>query len=240
MIVYPAKHLFEAMFPQLEDHEEEVFYPHPILDIKCNQLGMLYMDENKFFIQTSKGREVVRRAEGRGDERHYTLAITKQRVVFECYRGEVTEKGSHLFYLNGNPMDLREANLKMRLQMSAEEIKTATAIKKAFVVASAEHLISLEDTLQKTRGVDPDVLIKFLNLPKWLVAERARIKGIKVKKPTRPSTISKDDWEQIVKLGKEGHRMTEIAKMLGYKHLNKIRGIFLKEGLPTKPKKVIK
>ncbi len=237
MIVHPAKHLFEALFPSLEPDEEEVFYPHPIYDIKCNQLGVLYMDENEFIIQSSKGRDVVRGAEGRGDERHYTLSITKQRLVFECYRGEVTEKGSHLFYLNGNPLDLREANLKERLQMSAEEIKAVTAIKRAFVVASAEHLIALEDTLQKTRGVDPDVLIKCLNLPKWLVAERARIKGIKVKKPTRPSTISGDDWGKIVKLGREGHRMTEIAKMLGYKHLNKIRHIFLKEGIPTKPKK---
>ena len=42
MIVHPARHIFEAKFPSLEDHEEEIFYQHPVHDIKVNQLGVIY------------------------------------------------------------------------------------------------------------------------------------------------------------------------------------------------------
>ena len=46
---------FNALSPSLEEHEEEIFFHHPVLpDVYCNQLGALYVDEDRYKVKQTR------------------------------------------------------------------------------------------------------------------------------------------------------------------------------------------
>jgi hypothetical protein len=166
MIVHPARHLFEAKFPTLEDHEEEVFYQHPVHDIKCNQLGVIYCDEGTFGVYDKRGTSMVRVTKT-------SISVgTKCKVVWECYTGE-TVFSPHFFFANGNPMDTRKENLVMSGPLSGKEREPYLKTKNRFIKASVEHLIKLETRMEAV-GIDREQLYELLLLPQWLKATRER------------------------------------------------------------------
>jgi hypothetical protein len=166
MIVHPARHLFEAKFPTLEDHEEEVFYQHPVHDIKCNQLGVIYCDEGTFGVYDKRGTSMVRVTKTSNS------VGTKPKVVWECYTGE-TVFSPHFFFANANPLDLRRENLVMSGPLSAKEREPYIRIKRQFVQASVEHLVGLEARME-VQGIDRKQLYEMLLLPHWLTGARER------------------------------------------------------------------
>jgi hypothetical protein len=166
LIVYPARHLFEAKFPSLEDHEEEVFYQHPVYDIKVNQLGVLYCDESKFGIYDKKGTSLVRYHSTR------TSCGTKTKIIWECYTGEIVHS-AHFFFVNGNPLDLRRENLVMSGPLSGKEREPYLTTKNRFIKASVEHLLKLEAKME-VQGIDRKQLYEMLLLPQWLIGARER------------------------------------------------------------------
>jgi hypothetical protein len=166
LIVYPAKHLFEAKFPSLEDHEEEIFYQHPVHDIKVNQLGVIYSDDGTFGIYDKRGTSMVRLLKT-------TNSVgTKCKVVWECYTGEIVHS-PHFFFANGNPLDLRRENLVMSGPLNNREREPYIRIKNRFIKASVEHLIKIETRMEAV-GIDKTELYEMLLLPHWLIGARER------------------------------------------------------------------
>jgi hypothetical protein len=168
MIVHPAEHLFECMFPSLEDHEQEVFYQHPTWPIKCNQLGVLYYDEAIISAYEKKDKlNITHKA---------TLEFcgTKPKVVWECYHGKEV-KGSQFHYVNANPYDLRKENLVLAHGMTQGESARLNRVKRRFRKATLARLLEIESKMHGMGFTSTDTW-EILKIPYWLEVERRKFK----------------------------------------------------------------
>ena len=167
MIVHPAKHFFESKFPTLEDHEEEIFFHHPLYNIKCNQIGVLYYDEEVFVLyQNCKGNTI------KNKEISKTIG-SKTKVAWECYHGEILA-GTHFLYVNGNVLDARKENLMAPSKLSKQELAKLSKVKKNYCLASAIYLKKIESRMEKV-GIGKEELYDLLVLPNWLKMMRKKL-----------------------------------------------------------------
>ena len=223
MIVYPARHLFEAKFPMLEDHEEEVFYQHPTLDIKCNQLGVIYCDESLFGIYEKADTSMVR---NQATKRSHG---TKLRVIWECYTGKLVFS-PHFFFANGNPLDLRKENLVMSGPLSGKERDPYLTTKTRFIRASVEHLMKLEARMERV-GVDKEQVYEILQIPYWLRVARSKYipPAAKSLRPTsrgvaKPRT-TEEEADEVEKLFYQGLTFYAIIDRMGWRSTSRIKKI---------------
>ena len=224
MIVYKANHWFQAMFPSLEDWEEEIFYQHPKYDIKVNQLGVIYCDNNVFGIYDRVDSSMVRSQKTRNS------VGTKTRIIWECYTGEIVNT-PHFFYVNGNPLDTRFENMVLSGPLSAKERQPYITTRARFIRASVEHLIKIEDRMEKV-GVDKEQLYDMLMLPQWL--RSARVKYLPPKPPKQQKTYSKgtpktrtteEEIAEVIKLYNMGLTFYAIIDRMGWTSTSRIKKI---------------
>lgn len=168
MIVPNPKHLFEATSPVLEDHESEIHYQHPTEDIYCNQLGIVFYNEEKYRLLVSNAGIAVKTREN-------VNVGSKNRIVWECYRNQIySGAGSpHYFHMNGNVYDFTPDNLKISTELTTRERAAASAARSAFIKESVKYLKALEKKFEK-RGIEIHNLYETLNLPTWLINARKR------------------------------------------------------------------
>jgi hypothetical protein len=224
MIVHPAKHYFECMFPTLEDGEEEHFYQHPLYDIKVNQLGVIYCDESVYGIYDKVDTTMVRQqATGKS-------CGTKARVIWECYAGQIVNT-PHFFYVNANPLDTRKENMVLSGPLSAKERAPYLRTKARFIRASVEHLMKLEGRMEAV-GIDKDQLYDLLLLPQWL--KGARVKYLPPKPPKQQKKYSRGtpktrttqaEIEEVIKLYNMGLTFYAIIDRMGWTSTSRIKKI---------------
>jgi hypothetical protein len=223
VIVHPSAHWFQAKYPTLEDAEEEVFYQHPVLAIKVNQLGVIYCDDT-FGIYEKGNSSAVTDLAGR---KSYG---TKCKIIFECYAGEVVYS-PHFFFANANPLDLRRENLVLLKPLSAKQREPYIRIKRQFAQASVEHLLGLEARMQAV-GIDRKQLYEMLLLPRWLKGARERYvlpappkpRKIYSKGATKKRTTV-EEAEQVVKLYHMGLTFYSIIDRMGWTSSSRIKKI---------------
>lgn len=233
MIVYPARHLFEAKFPTLEDHEEEIFYQHPVEDIKVNQLGVIYCDDSIFGIYDKRGTAMVRIL------RTSRSIGTKCKVIFECYTGKIVHS-PHFFYANGNPLDLRKENLVMSGPLSAKEREPYLRVKNRFIKGSVEHLLKLEAKMEAV-GVDKTELHQMLLLPQWLIGARGRYvapaakslirNSCRTSKGTPKPRTTEEEADEIERLFHMGLTFYAIIDRMGWSSTSRVKKIVQDRGL---------
>lgn len=226
MIVHPARHLFEAKYPTLGPKEKEVLYQHPTEDIKCNQLGVLYCDEKVYGIYNKADSSMVRNQKTR------TTCGTKPKVIWECYTGE-TVHSPHFFYANANPLDLRFENLIHSKPLSAKERAPYIKIKAQFVKASVEHLIKIEDRMEKV-GIPISDLHSILMIPHWLVAARAKVKKALVERQKLlggKSRTTPEEADEIESLYLRGMSVYAIINRFGWKSSYRVKKVVRERGL---------
>ena len=226
MIVHTSRHLFEAKFPTLEDHEEEVFYQHPVQAIKCNQLGVLYCDESVYGIYNKADSSMVRNQKTR------ITCGTKPKVIWECYTGQIVHS-PHFFYANANPLDLRFENLIHSKPLSAKERAPYIKIKARFVKASVEHLLKLEDRAEKV-GISISDLHSILMIPHWLVAAREKVKKDLVEKQKLlggKSRTTPEEADEIEALYLRGMSVYAIINRFGWKSTYRVKKVVRERGL---------
>jgi hypothetical protein len=224
MIVYKANHWFDAMFPALEDGEEEIFYQHPEHDIKVNQLGVIYCDNDVFGIYDKIDTSMVRHQITRKS------VGTKTRIIWECYTGEILYT-PHFFFVNGNAMDTRKENMVLSGPLSAKERAPYLRTKNRFTQASVEHLMKIEDRMEKV-GVDKEQLYELLLLPQWLKSARKKYLPPKPPKQQRkysrgtPKTrTTPEEIEEVIKLFNMGLTFYAIIDRMGWKSTSRIKKI---------------
>ena len=226
MIVHPAKHLFEAKFPSLEDHEEEIFYQHPIHDIKCNQLGTLYYEEGKFAVYDKGDTSVVR------DQITRKNCGSKLRVIWECYTGKIT-LSPHFLFDNANPLDTRKENLILSRQISDKERQLYLKKKKKFVHATVDHLMKIEARMEKM-GVDKDTLYEMLQLPYWAITARKRKEeGLPmiVKTGGYHGKTTREEADEVEKLYLQGLSLYAIIKRMDWTSASRVKKVVRDRGL---------
>jgi hypothetical protein len=169
------KHLFECTYPVLPEHEEEIFFQHPTEAIKCNQLGVLYYDEERYASYHIDTGSVVREHQT-WNKVKARLVGSKPKVIWECYYQEKLGNGIHFVYLNCNYLDLRKENLRIQSKLDAQTKMATTKAKSRFIQNSVEYLMKLESKHEK-RGMDKTDLHKALQIPNWLSGARKRYTG---------------------------------------------------------------
>jgi hypothetical protein len=179
MIIYPAKNLFQAKFPTIEDHEEEIFFQHPKEDIKCNQLGVLYYDEDRYSTYPTASGATVREHQKFNKVAARSVG-SKTKIVWECYHQEILEIGAHCLFLNANPLDMTKENIIMLSKTDPATKKEASKAKAKFISNSIDHLIGLERKFEK-EGISNQQLHKLLQIPNWLACARKKHKGPEIK-----------------------------------------------------------
>ena len=232
MIIREAKHIFEALFPMLEDHEEEIFFQHPTEAIKCNQIGILYYDENVYAVydKPATGSSVVRKIETATTPR--IVLGTKQRVIWECYTGKIT-LSPHFVYKNGNPLDLRFENMAVTSELPRKEWEQYQRVRRAFVQKSVEHLLKLESRAEKM-GMDRYELYSFLILPNWLVAARAKLDSAPKKYTRLDATrirTTEEQADEVERMYNEGMTMYAIIKVMGWTTNQRVKKVVKDRGL---------
>ena len=224
MIVHPARHIFEAKFPSLEDHEEEIFYQHPVHDIKVNQLGVIYCNESIFSIYDKRGTSIVRIMKT-------GLSFgSKTKVIYECYTGK-TVSSPHFFFANGNPLDTRKENLVMSGPLSGKEREPYIRIKNRFIKASVEHLVKLETKMEAV-GIGKTELHELLLLPQWLKAARERYvpptapkqQRVTSKGVAKPRT-TEEEADEIERLFHMGLTFYAIIDRFGWSSTSRVKKI---------------
>lgn len=220
MIVHPAEHLFQAKFPTLEPHEEEVFFHHPEEEIYCNQLGVLYFEPGTYVIYEKNDSSMVRRI---GTKK---TSGSKMRIIWECYTGQKTTN-PHFLYVNGNPLDTRFENLRKTSELSKTEWEILQKTKKRFIQKSVDYLLKLEARADKI-GMDKEGLYKILMLPYWLIS--ARIKN--TTPPVRTTRFvntkcwtTPEEADEVEKLYHQGLTYYAIVKIMGWRSTNRVKKV---------------
>ena len=188
MIKFPARHVFEAKIPMLEDHEEEIIYTHPTKEgITCNQLGVLYFDESRYvLIENTNGSFL------KANDKTNTSHGTKIRLVWECYRGDVYElsHSPHIYQINANIYDYTQENLLLAKEADKQTQGILNLRKKSFVNESILHLMKIEKRWAP-HGFSPEELWTLMDLPFWLVGARRRHNGETGRLPNKRKGIKK-------------------------------------------------
>jgi hypothetical protein len=208
----------------LEDHEEEIFYHHPKHDIKVNQLGVIYCDNDKYGIYDKVDTSMVREQITRNS------VGTKNRIIWECYTGEIVNT-PHFFFVNANPLDTRFENMVLSGPLSVKERAPYLRTKNRFTQASVEHLMKIEARMERV-GVDKDQLYDLLLLPQWL--RSARVKYLPPKPPkqqkkysggTPKTRTTPEEIEEVIKLFHMGLTFYAIIDRMGWTSTSRIKKI---------------
>lgn len=232
MIIPKATNIFDALAPMLEDHEEELFYQHPTLDIKCNQLGVVYYNEDRYFyLHNKQGGSFLEK------DTRKNLG-SKVRVVWECYHGKFhSGAGSpHFFFANGNILDYRPENVFLSNDLLPKEKAQMARAKAKFILSSVQRLMELEIKYEK-RGIKKEELYTAMLIPVWLVNARKRITPPLVgeeKKPTergKKTRTTPEEVDEVIKLYKQGLTFYNIMIRMGWKSNSRIKKIVQDYGL---------
>lgn len=219
MIFYETNHFFDAKYPTLEDHEEEIWYPHPLYDIKCNQLGILdFADELKAQLN---GRDQYK-VKPPGSSSYKTLGY-KERVVMECYTG-ISHKSTKILFQDGNPLNHTFGNL-MCFRKKGSDYRHFYKIQRDFIINSIKYMNSREPFIVK-RGIDPEDYWRAMALPSWLMDEwflynKRTSNQEPTEKLTRGKYIKGDDQLELLRriweLKNNGYSWQEMMEEIGSK-----------------------
>ena len=240
MIQFPCTNLFDAKLPIFEDGEEEIFYQHPVYDIKCNQLGSLYLNEDKYYVVYSVYGIYIRVREEDGKLKFKDNIGMKQKIVWECYNSIHLTSGKQFYHVNGNILDFSHGNLVPTSYLEEKLMAPIISKKKKFIKSSVEKLLELENKY-KERGIEKDELYELLMLPMWLINARKKLTTLqdkpKVKRTNhagKASKITPEEEAEIIRLFDQGLTYGEIMLRVKFNSKSPIRRVIYKSGRDRK------
>lgn len=237
MIIYPARHWFEALRPTLEPKEKEIFYQHPTLPIKINQIGIVYFEDEDSVFEGMRGVAYRIRMKRKNDINWSYVSIgTRARACYESYYNVVCP-GRQFLFIDGNPLNCTMENLVPTLAPSKVKdpegyalYSKANKATKRFVNASVEWMMEKEEWVIKKGGSVVHYWELWGELPAWL--QTARIKrqafppGLFAKSSSPRiygETISEEEKNKITQLYLSGMSHKNIAEALGYREAKKVQ-----------------
>ena len=216
---------FDAMSPILEDHEEEILYKHPVHEIECNQLGILYFDEDVYTYKQGRNGIYLQ------DKGKKTVG-SKGILIWECYRGITCDSvwSPYVYHLNGNLMDYTPDNIMIAKEIPPDFKQTALKNRNTFVINSVKRLMQLEQKYLP-RGIEKKELNAMFSVPGWLALARNKIKThADREKPKRSyvkgdSKVTAEETEKVITLYMDGWGQLAIAQEMGWRSRWKVKKI---------------
>ena len=166
MIIIQPRSWWECVMPKLEEDEEEIWFTHPTLNIRCNQLGALDFSEDEFLMVQMSSKGIYLRKKSENGK--FVLSVgTKSNLVWECYNQKTTN--SRITHKNHNELDFTFDNLYCTEGENGYQRTMRTKIKKAWEARSARILLEKEK-IMAAKGLDKETYRELLILPSWLTS----------------------------------------------------------------------
>jgi len=153
MKIHPLKTIFDAKFPTLEEHEEEIFYRHPVFPFCVNQIGIFYFDDDDAearWVTINKVWGVWRYREIGQTKKGYKNGGTRLKLAYECFTGIYHEDTKQYLPLDGNPYNLTFENIIP----VAEDKKKTTEARKVKLKIYAETAKYMLEKDKKSKGTE--------------------------------------------------------------------------------------
>jgi hypothetical protein len=237
MIVYKANHWFEALRPELEPKEKEVFYHHPTLPLKVNQIGVIYFEDEDAIFEGLRGQAYrIRMKKGGSKTWSYVSTGSKARVCYECYHNAIYS-GKHFMFKDGNPLNYSKENLVPTLAPIKSKdpegfalYSTAAKATKRFVKTSVDWMLDKEEWVIKKGGDVKHYWELFGELPTWLQIARLKRteapKGLFEYKPKSGNfrnKIPQQEKDKVIALFNSGMTAKLIAEEMGYDSTKRVQ-----------------
>lgn len=233
MIFPVVNHFFDAKYPVLEDHEEEIFYTHPVwTDVQVNQLGVIFFDEDKYTVNLDPRDQYRIRKKGETDV--YCLG-NKAKIAMECFSG-INLKGYNFFHVDGNPLNNTFKNLIFFVN-KGNGIEPYKKQKREFIKRTLEYMKSREPQIIK-RGITPIDYWEALNLPKYIMEAWKKEYGMEIhvsesrKRKTRGLYLTGDAQEALIEelqaLRLKGNTQKDIMEILEIKTISRYKYLLKK------------
>jgi len=161
-------HYFNTILPIIPMGEPEVFFSHPTLDIKCNQVGVVYFGDSYEEVSYSPNTEKFTISKNRADSQR---SFAKFKIVTECYLGEETTRLERKT-VNGILTDLRPENVLVQ-DYQAKGAKLNTNL---FIHRSVVYMLE-KDKILEDRGIAPQEYWGEFKLPNYIIAKYIEITG---------------------------------------------------------------
>lgn len=206
--------------------EEEKFWRHPVHPIRCNQIGLLYVDED-YDVKYQDGRKEVvayRHSERQKGDYDWIEAGHPLRVMFECWAGRQVKYSAFVF-ADGNPLNTTQENLVRKGEVNLQKWKDAYCATADFRTRSLEYMRKKDEILHK-RGVDPVNYWSSFGLPIWLKQMYFKGNVTEVKGVRGPYIHKSESLELMVKildLRESGRSHREIQEILNLSHINRVK-----------------
>lgn len=168
MIIPNPKHIFQKCFPQLELEEEEIFYPHPLWDLKVNQIGLIYPADSITYYSFSVLSEHV----NLNDLETVKTSVPKTKLIAQCFAGSM-DVPFQIIPLDGNPYNTTRDNLLYHDSFRKE----ASENYRRFKQNSLEYMLK-RDVVLKEKGLFPGPYWALQKLPNYLRSLYERQTGV--------------------------------------------------------------
>jgi hypothetical protein len=238
MIIYPAKHWFETRLVELEPNEKEIFYRHPTLPLKINQIGIVYFDDEEQVFESAKGQIYRLKFLGKNGKAKYLGIGTRAKVCYEAYH-QLDCQGKHFLHVDGNPANCTKENLipahpplRTKDPEGYEIYQKAIKARKKFVDRSVQYMIQREEWVLRKGGEINHYWQLFGSIPSWLINARSKVVGHSInlnKIPTvEESKYTQEELTEITNLYKSGMTPKQIHERMEYSCLDDTRRIIKK------------
>lgn len=214
-------HYFNYLPPTIPEGEEEVFYRHPTLPFRMNQLGAIYEDED-YSVNYAKDDDI----------RIYCLSTntriaTGRRCKFaiECYTNRLMDNKTAIVYVDGNPLNNSINNVKLRDDLTIKQIKKAKENKDLFKELSLNYLKQIEKKLLE-KGIDSNRYFKFMKLPSWMgvkIHNAVEFTSGVVLSDKLPNAKNYQRMLEIVRMYEDGITQNAIMEHFGFSSRNQVR-----------------
>jgi len=213
MIYFPCTHLFDAMCPQLEDHEIDIWYQHPLYDLSCNTLGII--DFGDSLAWTSSPENIwIRPIDGK--ERH-SLG-SREKIVMECYTATLLPN-HQFFHIDNNPYNLTQENLVYFNYRSRDPgLRYYNKKLRDFLAKTVDYMNS-RSAILINRGVKPQIYWEAMSLPSRVMSLWRKVNCGSGKKPVKnprgyykPNSASIKILEEVKAFKDQGYTQKAISK----------------------------
>lgn len=238
MIIYPAKHWFETMLAELEPREKEIFFRHPTLPLKINQIGIIYFDDEEQACDGIAGKIYRIKIKNEKGKTNYMSLGSRGKVCYEAYH-QINCPGKQFLHVDGNPMNCTKENiipvnppLKTKEPEAYEIYQMAIKARKKFIDRSVQYMIQREEWVLRKGGAINHYWQLFGSIPSWLITARSKVQGHPVNlhkiPPIKESKYTQDELTEITNLYVGGMTPKQIHKRMEYSCLADTRRIIRK------------
>lgn len=185
------RHYFECTVPPYLPEDQIIWREHPTLPLRCNNMGSIEpLNPDHVFtplLGASSYGTYSKSAIYRDDDTTWNNKIMElgsvQRIIHECWRGELLSRGNSVKLKYFNPWDTRPESIIVLSELTLKERARRVLDQDTFIYNTVRYMEKIQNKLGPHQ--DPMSLFRMLRIPKaYLEAWEKKHRDIKISKVT--------------------------------------------------------